>query len=209
MKESDPQACAGLIRTEEKRRRRGTKSDEFVPLVYPSLSRASCGKLLLVCSSPTLFSFLRQTCFLVLCLSLTFLTVWKHHIRSFGPLRGFLFYLFLLFFKVLGCDLGEPERTHLTMPLMPSHQYPHLRILSLSPLIASSLSDLGEQIKQQTDKEEGAREGPNRVKLQKKKKKRRRVACNEIHFIFFLNSGLLEQNQFTLLGISSGKLYDR
>lgn len=92
------------------------------------------------------------------------------------------------------------------MPLMPSNQYPHLRILSLSPLIASSLSDLGEQIKQQTDKEEGASEGPNRVKLQKKKK---RVACNDIHFIFFLNSGLLEQNQFTLLGISSGKLYDR
>lgn len=56
------------------------------------------------------------------------------------------------------------------MPLMPSNQYPHLRILSLSPLIASSLSDLGEQIKQQTDKEEGASEGPNRVKLQKKKK---------------------------------------
>lgn len=49
--------------------------------------------------------------------------------------------------------LSQPWHHHL-----PPNPRPHLHILSLSGLIASSLSDLGKQIKQQTDKEEGARE---------------------------------------------------
>lgn len=53
---------------------------------------------------------------------------------------------------------------------------PHLHILSLSGLIASSLSDLGKQIKQQTDKEEGAGERAGG------KGEQRGEACHEMHF---------------------------
>ena len=51
-------------------------------------------------------------------------------------------------------------------------QHPHPRTLSLSAVIASSLPDLGSQIKQQTDKEERAMGRPTE----------REVACCEMYF---------------------------
>ncbi len=62
-------------------------------------------------------------------------------------------------------DHQQLDTTRLTKPCLNPDTIAssplHLHILSLSGLIASSLSDLGKQIKQQTDKEEGGR-GKNR-----------------------------------------------